>query len=156
EVTRPDRHANDLPRRTRAAQTQERAWQQRIAHRLKRTRSAGTWLPRAEELAVARRLTPFDKHILLFLTAITIPSAFQRAVECRHGSAEVGMLLHLFWDILEEQITARRHFYREAPLVREALIDLYSTPFQDDFIRSDVRIDRRMVDYLVGLESETT
>ena len=37
---------------------------------------------------------------------------------------EVGTLLDLFWDTLAEQITARRHFYREAQLVQDALIDL--------------------------------
>jgi SpoVK/Ycf46/Vps4 family AAA+-type ATPase len=157
DVSRYDPHADDLPRRTREAQAQERVWRHRIECRLQHTRVAGTWQLRAEQLAGARQLTPFEKHILLFLTGLTISSAFQSAVHCRGGSVEVGTLLNLFWDTLEEQITARRHFYREAPLVQNALIDLDSTPFQDDFIiRSDVRIDRRMVDYIVGLETEAT
>lgn len=80
----------------------------------------------------------------------------QSTVHCRGGGVEVGTLLNIFWDTLEEQITARRHFYREAPLLQDALIDLHGAPFQDDLIRSDVRIDRRMVDYIVGLETEAT
>ena len=69
---------------------------------------------------------------------------------------EVGTLLHIFWDTLEEQITARRHFYREAPLLQDALIDLHSTRVTNELLHSDARIDRRMVDYLVGLETEAT
>src|SRR5438067_563615 len=58
DVSRYDRHADDLPRRMREAQEQERVWQHCIERRLKHTSAAGSWLPRAEQLAAARQLTP--------------------------------------------------------------------------------------------------
>jgi hypothetical protein len=100
---------------------------------------ATTWLPRAEQLAITRQLTAFEKHVLLFLAGV-----------------KVGALLNLFWDTLEEQITARRSFYREAPLLQDALIDLHSTRVTNELLHSNARIDHRMVDYLVGLETEAT
>jgi SpoVK/Ycf46/Vps4 family AAA+-type ATPase len=150
-----DCYAENYPYRIREAQVQERIWRHRIERRLLHTLAAGTWLPRAEQLATMRQLTPFEKHVLLFLTGVTISSPFQRAVRLTN-SAEVGTLLHLFWDTLPEQIAARKFFHREAPLLQDALIDLATTPFKGDLACSDVRIDRRMVDYLVGLETEAT
>ena len=112
-----DRYADNLNlnARLREAQTQERVWRHRIERRLQQTHAAATWLPRAEQLATMRQLTAFEKHVLLFLAGVTISSAFQRTVRCQGGGVEVGTLLHLFWDTLEEQITARRHFYRGGP-----------------------------------------
>ena len=94
--------------------------------------------------------------MVLYLTGLTISSAFQHAMQCRSEVEKVGTLLHFFWDSLAEQITARRHFYRHAPLLQDALIDLHTARLRDDLLHSTVRIDQRMVDYLVGLETEAT
>ena len=149
-----DRYADNQVWHLREAQTQESVWRHRIGRRLLHTHTTGTWLPRAEQLAARRQLAPFEKHVLLFLTGVTISSAFERAVHLNH--VDVGTLLSIFWDTLQEQIVARKHFHREAPLLQDALIDLAMTPFQADLVHSNVRIDRRMVDYLVGLETEAT
>ena len=68
----------------------------------------------------------------------------------------MGTLFHLFGDSLAEQMTARRHVYRHAPLLQDALIDLHTARLRDDVLHSTVRIDQRMVDDLVGLETEAT
>ena len=156
EASSYDRYADNLTSRLREAQTQERVWRHRIERRLQQTHATATCLPRAEQLATRRQLTAFEKHVLLFLAGVTISSAFQRTVRSQGGGMEVGALLHLFWDTLEAQITARRSFYREAPLLQDALIDLHSTRVTNELLHSDARIDRRMVDYLVGLETEST
>lgn len=51
-------------------------------------------------------------------------------------------------------MAARRYFYRDAPLLRDALIDLHIDAFADDLLSGKVHLDRRMVDYLLGLETE--
>ena len=156
DATSYDRYTDNLAARLREAQLQERAWWYCIERRLEHTAAAGVWQPRAEQLAARRQLTPFEKHVVLYLTGLTISSAFQHAMQCHSEVEEVGTLLHLFWDSLAEQMTARRHFYRHAPLLQDALIDLHTARLRDDLLHSTVRIDQRMVDYLVGLETEAT
>ena len=149
-----DRHADNGAARLRQAQAQERVWRHRIARRLQHTHAHGTWLPRAEELAALRQLSPFEKHVLLLLAGLVLSSDFKRALHCKGEGVEVATLLSLFWETLEEQMAALRAFRPDAPLVRDALLDLDAAPFQDNILRSDVRLDGRMVDYLGGFEED--
>lgn len=62
----------------------------------------------------------------------------------------------LFCDGLEEQIKARIYFYRNSQLVREGLIHVSDPPLlsRGNFLDSGVELDRRLLDYIVGLDTE--
>ncbi|OGG56954.1 MAG: hypothetical protein A3F84_15585 [Candidatus Handelsmanbacteria bacterium RIFCSPLOWO2_12_FULL_64_10] len=128
----------------------ERALRARCEGRLNRTRSTGSWLPRLERIAAARHLDAFEKTVLLTLTGGIVSPDIRKAV---HGSCfEVGQLLEILCSNLQERIQGRRHFYRNGTLVREGMISL--TESLTDLTRYDVEIDRCMMDFIVGLDTE--
>ena len=66
------------------------------------------------------------------------------------------MLVGLFCEGLEEQIKARVYFYRNSQLVREGLIHVSDPPLlsRGNFLDAGVELDRRLLDYIVGLDTE--
>lgn len=66
------------------------------------------------------------------------------------------MLIGLFCEGLEEQIKARVYFYRNSQLVREGLVHVSDPPLlsRGNFLDSGVELDRRLLDYIVGLDTE--
>jgi len=129
----------------------------RIDIRLKATRQAGSWLPRAEILAAKRGLDDFEKNVLLLLTCANSSIEFRKTADISaFGDAEVGEMLFLFFETLEEQIQARKYFYRDAPLIRDSLVTLCGLSFGQDVNKQDIRIDGSMVDHLLGLDSKNS
>lgn len=129
----------------------------RLRDRIQKTRDEGTWLPRAEELAETRGLDDFEKWVLLLAAGMRASPEFRHVVGTAKEdgvSVTVGQLLELFFDSLEDQVNRRRHFYRDAPLIRDGLISL--SGFATDVLRAEVDIDRRMIDFLLGLEAESS
>lgn len=68
----------------------------------------------------------------------------------------IGRLIALFCEGLEEQIGARVYFYRNSQLVKEGLIHVSDPPLlsRGNFLDSIVELDRRLLDYIVGLDTE--
>jgi len=141
--------------RMRELQGRERALFSLTAERTERTRRLGGWEPRAEQLARHRGLDDFDKHILLLLAGLSGALEFRNALEMRRpASVEIGELLMMFFEDTSEQVRRRRHFYRDAPLVRDRLIAIDDTVLARDLLGQDVRLDPRMAEYLLGIEAE--
>eukprot|EP00494_Astrolonche_serrata_P029096 UN29363 len=70
----------------------------------------------------------------------------------------VGDVLALHCPKLEQQIMNRQYFYKSAKLVSEHIIlvndDTRRSHGSDDLVDCGISIDRRMVDYCVGLDTE--
>jgi|GEM_PF-622025 len=133
----------------------ERLQSRRIELRLSLTRKAGAWLPRLEQLAANRGLAWFEKHVLLTMVGVNISQEVVKALDSSYGSVEVRDLLYLWSGSLAERIDNRRYFYKNAKLVSEGMIFIESS-IRRELGRADVEIDRRMLDYLVGLDTEAS
>jgi SpoVK/Ycf46/Vps4 family AAA+-type ATPase len=132
----------------------ERASLRNCGARLALTRRAGDWLPRLERLVATRGLVEFEKWVLLTLVGVHISDEVKKAAEIRsYSSIDVGDLLTLWTDGLEEQVARRKHFYKSGTLLKEGLIRIEST-FVGQLTDQDVAVDRRMMDFIVGLDSE--
>ena len=55
---------------------------------------------------------------------------------------------------LDNEIANRKYFYRDARLVKDGIIHLQNSALSTDLTSSSVDIDRRMVDFLCGLDTE--
>lgn len=67
---------------------------------------------------------------------------------------QVGELLRIFCADLEEQIDHRKYFYKSASLVHEGMIAVHNSGITGDPTSASVEIDRRMLDFCVGLDTE--
>ena len=80
------------------------------------------WLPRLEQLAELRSLDEFEKSVLLTLTGSMV-SRNLRDTTGSHSSAildremNIGALIGLFCEGLEQQIQSRVYFYKNSKLV---------------------------------------
>lgn len=141
--------------RMRDLQGRERALRSLATERTEATRRAGDWEPRAERLARLRGLDDFEKHVLLLLAGMAGALEFRQAIGSHgHASVDVGELLMLFFDDTTEHVRRRRHFYRDAPLVRDGLVSLDEYVLGRDLLGMEVRLDPRMSEYLLGIEAE--
>ena len=67
---------------------------------------------------------------------------------------QVEVLLRAFSASLSQQIQYRKHFYKSAVLVREGIIVLHGDELGADLSQTMAEIDRRMLDFVVGLDTE--
>eukprot|EP00935_MAST-01C_sp_MAST-1C-sp1_P000007 g7.t1 len=70
------------------------------------------------------------------------------------SKASVKQLLTSFCNSLEAQIWSRRYFYKGASLVREGILNLQGAEFGGDLTECTAEVDRRMLDFVVGLDTE--
>ncbi|ELR12202.1 ATPase, AAA domain containing protein [Acanthamoeba castellanii str. Neff] len=138
-----------------------RSIEAKIEKRLAVTLMNAEWLPRIEQLVQLRGLDTFEKQVLLTLIAGMISTNVRKASSRRDDpifrqSFDVGTLLGLFCDGLEQQIQYRTYFYKSSRMIREGIISLSDPPFRkgSDLLDSSVEIDRRLLDYIVGLDTE--
>ncbi|DBB01935.1 hypothetical protein WJX77_010097 [Trebouxia sp. C0004] len=148
----------------------ERLEKSRVERRLKLTQAAGqdgeAWKPRLQRLAEARQLAPFEKLVLEVLVGCHVSPSVQRTFLANKpgtGMDEmtamspltVGSLLLAFLPTsLQEQISSRRYFYKSGRLIKDGIITLSNTDFSRDIMDQGVDIDRRMLDFLCGLDTE--
>lgn len=148
------RRGEDQDSVIREKRASERLLRQRLDERLAATRASGQWQPRVERLAQERQLDEFEKHVLVLLAGLAASMNVRHRFDQLGGYLDVGTLLMVFFDGLEQQIRRRRHFYQHAPLIRDGLVTFDADPFGRDLLRAEVRLDRRMTDYLLGLEAD--
>ena len=139
----------------REAQARERVAKASLDQRLAATLDQSDFMPRGEHLKQTRGLDDFEKHVLLFAAATAASMEFREKLETRRRGLDVGEVLYLLVDSLEEQIKARRYFYKDAALIRDGLINVSSGTFSGDLLEMDLELDRRMVDFLLGIETES-
>mmetsp|Transcript_99722 Transcript_99722/g.171752 ORF Transcript_99722/g.171752 Transcript_99722/m.171752 type:complete len:1098 (-) Transcript_99722:32-3325(-) len=139
----------------------ERVQKMYIDKRLTRTQQAGKWLPRIELLVQRRGLTLFEKLVLLFLVGSVISHDILIAMNSKYvmrgedkRDRTVGYLLYILCDTLPQRVANRSRFYKSATLVKDGMVTVSDKPAFGDLMDCPVDVDRRMLDYLVGLDSE--
>lgn len=139
----------------------ERLMKKKIEQRLSLSRKNGPWLPRMERLSHALALQPFEKNVIISMIGAAIAPSVVNFQGMRMGAGAVGStrctvndLLNCFCGSLEEQIKSRKYFYKSAILVKEGILNLHGTDFAGDLTECTVEIDRRMLDFVVGLDTE--
>mmetsp|Transcript_18421 Transcript_18421/g.55530 ORF Transcript_18421/g.55530 Transcript_18421/m.55530 type:complete len:1186 (-) Transcript_18421:1035-4592(-) len=161
------RPRNRAQQQLRELQGKERLERSRIERRLALTTHSGkgedgtAWQPRLERLANARALSSFEKNMLLLLVGYHVSPSVQRAFDATRSASfegsnmSVGSILLAFLpDSLQEQISARKFFYKSARLIKDGIVSLSGTDFSKDIMDQGVDADRRMLDFLVGLDTE--
>ncbi|KAJ5071330.1 atpase [Anaeramoeba ignava] len=120
--------------------------------RLKLTEKNGEWIPRMERLAESRKLTEFEKNVVLFLIGIKTSQKMLAVLNWRQVTVE--MLLKMFCKNLKEQVMNRKYFYKSGSLVRDRIIQFSGSMLESSLNSMEVFVDRRMVDFVLGLDTE--
>ena len=136
----------------RRLEAQESSARQVVADREQVT-TAGGWEPTVQAIARRYGLSLFERDALLVLASLAASVAVRHRLDVR-STLEVGELIALLSDSLEDQVQRRRSFYRDAPLVRHGLITLERHVYERDLLRQDVWLDRRVADLLLGTGGE--
>jgi hypothetical protein len=117
--------------------------------------------PRLEQLCEALELEPFEKYCILYLCKglIIPPTAGRRDRYRGYGppssrKATVGNLINHFCHDLESRMRSRKHFYKSSALIVEGVLTLSQQDFMKDLTDCSVELDRRMFDFIVGLDTE--
>lgn len=146
---RTDRNPETILRELRA---KERMLTGKCEKRLKMTQEQTKWEPRLEKLGRIRNLTEFEKIILVALVGGIISNEIS-LVRKYTSDFTVGSLLSILCNSLQERVHNRKVFYRTSVLVSDGFIRV-SDKLSEDLMNCQVDIDRRMLDYFVGLDCE--
>ncbi|XP_019854420.1 PREDICTED: uncharacterized protein LOC105313451 [Amphimedon queenslandica] len=144
-------------RQKREAESKAKFLEKKCEKRLQLTKQSGGTVPRLERMATLRGIAPFEKNVLLTLIGYVIqPNKIMPYEGMFSGQSvfTVGELLRLFCPSLQEQIKHRVYFYKMATLVREGMIIVHNSGLNGDPTSAKVEIDRRMLDFCVGLDTE--
>ncbi|CAJ1423930.1 unnamed protein product [Effrenium voratum] len=156
----PRRHdASRERRRAREFEGQVKQMSRKIQERLRLTREAAPWIPRLERILCSRQMNEFEKEVVVLLVGlILLPHRFHipgpGVYHCRGEPIEVATILALLSPDLASQIANRKAFYKDSVLVRDHIIHVSTKGVHGDLSSCPVEIDRRMVDFIVGLDSE--
>jgi len=121
-----------------------------------RTIEEGTTDLPLEGIARMHGLSDFEKMVLLATLGPDLDVTFERALDDMLGgrrSREVGTILTLLCDSLQDKIRARRHFIHDAPLLRSGLLgmsfsrDLHS---ETEFMTMELELPRRVASMILG------
>lgn len=142
----------------RELKAKERMLKARCEKRLALTmESSSGWMPRLERLALRLNLEPFERLVLLTLVLNVISNKISpENSRFRSKSVDnftVGALIGLYCDSFEEELRYRSYFYKSARLVKEGIIRL-SDSWERELMNTSVELDRRMLDFVVGLDTE--
>ncbi|CAM6102058.1 unnamed protein product [Calypogeia fissa] len=145
--------------------------QNRLKERMKLTEEAckdgSAQFPRLEALARRLGLDEFEKGVVIMLTGVSISPVVKSIFEAdngdggyRHSSEAIQVkdILTVYFNSFKEQVLARTYFYKSSRLVARGLIKLRATPYArgggGDLMDQHVELDRRMLDWIVGLDTE--
>jgi hypothetical protein len=110
-----------------------------------------TKVPRLEQLVTALKLDEFEKLVLLnLLKYILMPSAGGDVVV----GQTIGNAIESFATSLEDKMLARKYFYKMSRLIKEEILCISQNDFMEDLTNCSIDLDRRMFDFLVGLDTE--
>jgi SpoVK/Ycf46/Vps4 family AAA+-type ATPase len=152
-------------KRARKLQARADRLAERIQSRLDQMSDASMRLPRLERLSTALGLGLFEKNVVVSMIGQAIAP---RSIGLMGGGGgggggggvspsktmQVEVLLRAFSHSLQQQIEHRKHFYKSAVLVREGILVLHGDELGADLTQTLAEIDRRMLDFVVGLDTE--
>lgn len=132
--------------------------------KLTRSRSKDSWLPRLEQLVDMLGLNEFERFVVLSVAGVVLSQKVSRAFRAIHRyppkQYDVNMLLTMNTSSLEQQIQYRKYFYPDARLCSSGLIRTMEPISRrkhstlNDLASIAIEIDRRMLDYVSGLDTE--
>ncbi len=123
----------------------------RLARRLEASKTTNNWKPRIDTLAELRGLDEFEKTVLLTLVGANVSIEMQKAGDHSVGHPEIGDILVLWCDSFDQMVQCRKYFRKSATLVKEGMVQLWDNS-RINFMRLEIEIDPRLLDYLVGLD----
>ena len=135
----------------------------RIAMRVQMTTSS---LPRLEILASRLSLDAFEKKVILFLIGKTVSPVVKVLLESLGDSGSrgfsddtstVGQCLAMLCSDFKTQVDYRKYFYKSGKLLQNGIISLNRNRWHQgsgDLTDQRVLLDRRILDWAVGLDSE--
>ncbi|CAK9091961.1 unnamed protein product [Durusdinium trenchii] len=147
-------------RKARELEGQVKQLNRKMQERMRLTKlSPSAWIPRLERILSSRQMNEFEKEVVILLVGlILLPHRFlQRGAgmyHCRGEPIDVATVLALLSPDLASQIANRKSFYKDSVLVRDHIIHVSTKGVHGDLSSCPVEIDRRMVDFIVGLDSE--
>jgi len=132
----------------------------RINHRLALTREAGLEVPRLEALIQLKKLDVFEKSVVVMLIGQTLSPKIQATLcvgerrFCRDAPLQVKVILETFCRDFKEEVQKRVYFYKSSRLSSSGMIRISGPARSADLVNHSVYIDRRILDYVVGLDTE--
>ncbi|KAG7375856.1 hypothetical protein PHYPSEUDO_014971 [Phytophthora pseudosyringae] len=149
----------------RELKAKQRVYSRRTQHRLALTRQAGHPLPRLEELAAKFKLNRFEQNVIVMLIGKTISPVIKNLidgvdtspVQRMDESVIINQILSVFCDTFQEQVAHRVFFYKSSRLLTRGLVKLHRGRWHStagDLVDQRVELDRRVLDWVVGLDTE--
>lgn len=149
----------------RELKAKQRVHDRRALHRLSLTRQAGLPLPRLEQLASKFKLTTFEQNVIVMLIGKTISPVIKNLldgvdtspVQRMDESIIINQILSVFCDTFQEQVAHRVFFYKSSRLLARGLVKLHRGRWHataGDLVDQRVELDRRVLDWVVGLDTE--
>lgn len=109
-------------------------------------------VPRLEQLVAALELDEFERLVLLnLIKCILMPSSGCGDVVV---GQTIGEAIQNFATSLEDKMLARKYFYKTSRLIKEGILCISQNDFMEDLSHCSIDLDRRMFDFLVGLDTE--
>ena len=147
---------------TREHQAKARALRSKVERRLQVTLHTDKFTPKLERLAETHGLCFFEKEVLLILCGAVVSPKFQQTVNDLIGvksyimsRLSIGMIISILCNDVSKQIEARVHFYKSGKLVKNGFVRVMDNIFRkSNILDCEVLIDRQMLDYIVGLDTE--
>lgn len=141
-----------------------RVHERRIEARLQRTLATQQALPRLEALMNRFNADTFEKRLVLLLIGNTISPVVRTLLDNMRGSGHaadscisVGEALSILCGDFKSQIQHRRYFYQSSKLLLRGVITVFAVRWREgtgDLTESRISLDRRILDWTVGLDSE--
>ncbi|RLN49537.1 hypothetical protein BBJ29_005083 [Phytophthora kernoviae] len=149
----------------RELKAKQRVYNRRTQHRLALTRQAGHPLPRLEELAAKFKLNRFEQNVIIMLIGKTVSPVIKNLidgvdtspVQRMDESVIINQILSVFCDTFQEQVAHRVFFYKSSRLLTRGLVKLHRGRWHStagDLVDQRVELDRRVLDWVVGLDTE--
>lgn len=125
------------------------------------------FLPRIEQLTRRLSLSPLEQQVMLLMVGAVISHDILVAINGRYVMRDgqqryltVGYILFVLCDALQDRIAARRLFYQTAPLIANGILSLSfesagRSRFNTDLMDYVIDVDRKIVDHLMGSETQT-
>ncbi|KDO29881.1 hypothetical protein SPRG_04948 [Saprolegnia parasitica CBS 223.65] len=164
-----DNYGTTMSAGKRELKAKQRVQDRRVAHRLQLTRTANLALPRLEEMATKFKLNAFEQNVIVMLIGKTISPVLKNllegvdtsVVQRMDESITVNQILSVFCDTFQEQVahrvtfTSRRGFSSAGSSNSTAGTEsLRWHSSGGDLVDQRVDLDRRVLDWVVGLDTE--
>lgn len=149
----------------RELKAKQRLHARRVEHRLSLTRKDNVPLPRLEEMSLKFKLNNFEQNVIVMLIGKTvspviknlIDNADTSPVQRMDDSTTINQILSVLCDTFQQQVAHRVYFYKSSRLLSRGLIKLHRGRWHSssgDLVDQRVELDRRVLDWVVGLDTE--